>query len=220
MTQDLARQTTFANRTEAGRALVEPLREYTNRPDAIVLALPRGGVPVAYEVATALGLRLDLLVVRKLGLPSHPEYAMGAIASGASAFSMTMRSERIPSTAPVSKLCWTRKPRNCCDGKEIPGQSPTAAAQGPSGNPYRRRPGHRRLDDGRRSSGAGTGAFAHRGCGAGLAPGYARRPVHKGGSGHLPAGAGADGLSRLLVPGFSPDHRRRSPGAHAQGKLA
>lgn len=82
MTQDLARQTTFANRTEAGRALVEPLREYTNRPDAIVLALPRGGVPVAYEVATALGLRLDLLVVRKLGLPSHPEYAMGAIASG------------------------------------------------------------------------------------------------------------------------------------------
>ena len=170
MTQDLARQTTFANRTEAGRALVEPLREYTNRPDAIVLALPRGGVPVAYEVATALGLRLDLLVVRKLGLPSHPEYAMGAIASGASAFSMTMRSERIPSTAPVSKLCWTRKPRNCCDGKEIPGQSPTAAAQGPSGNPYRRRPGHRRLDDGRRSSGAGTGAFAHRGCGAGLAP--------------------------------------------------
>lgn len=82
MTQDLARQTTFANRTEAGRALVEPLRGYANRPDAIVLALPRGGVPVAYEVATALGLRLDLLVVRKLGLPSHPEYAMGAIASG------------------------------------------------------------------------------------------------------------------------------------------
>ncbi|UBM27444.1 phosphoribosyltransferase [Pseudomonas sp. p1(2021b)] len=82
MTQSLALQTTYANRAEAGRRLLEPLSEYANRPDAIVLALPRGGVPVAYEVATALGLRLDLLVVRKLGAPSNPEYAIGAIASG------------------------------------------------------------------------------------------------------------------------------------------
>ncbi|WP_223545980.1 phosphoribosyltransferase [Pseudomonas sp. A-B-19] len=72
----------FQNRPAAGRRLVEPLLPYANRPDVIVLALPRGGVPVAYEVATALKVRLDLMLVRKLGVPSHPEYAMGAIASG------------------------------------------------------------------------------------------------------------------------------------------
>ena len=66
----------------AGRSLVEPLLKYARRPEVIVLALPRGGVPVAYEVATALQVRLDLLVVRKLGVPSQPEFAMGAIASG------------------------------------------------------------------------------------------------------------------------------------------
>nr|WP_223194067.1 phosphoribosyltransferase [Pseudomonas umsongensis] len=70
------------NRAEAGRRLVEPLLKYANRPDVIILALPRGGVPVAYEVATALDVRLDLMLVRKLGVPSHPEFAMGAIASG------------------------------------------------------------------------------------------------------------------------------------------
>lgn len=70
------------DRPAAGRRLVEPLQPYANRPDVIVLALPRGGVPVAYEVATALKVRLDLMLVRKLGVPSHPEYAMGAIASG------------------------------------------------------------------------------------------------------------------------------------------
>lgn len=75
-------QTTLPNRGEAGRRLVAPLLKYANRPEVIILALPRGGVPVAYEVATALNVRLDLMLVRKLGAPSHPEYAMGAIASG------------------------------------------------------------------------------------------------------------------------------------------
>jgi putative phosphoribosyl transferase len=75
-------QTLLPNRVEAGRRLVEPLLKYANRSDVINLALPRGGVPVAYEVATALKVRLDLMLVRKLGVPSHPEYAMGAIASG------------------------------------------------------------------------------------------------------------------------------------------
>ncbi|EJM59133.1 phosphoribosyltransferase [Pseudomonas sp. KB_15] len=70
------------DRPAAGRRLIEPLLPYAHRPDVIVLALPRGGVPVAYEVATALKVRLDLMLVRKLGVPSHPEYAMGAIASG------------------------------------------------------------------------------------------------------------------------------------------
>ncbi|MCW8278839.1 phosphoribosyltransferase [Pseudomonas sp. PCH199] len=75
-------QTILQDRAAAGRRLVESLLEYAHRPNVIVLALPRGGVPVAYEVATALGVRLDLMLVRKLGVPSNPEFAMGAIASG------------------------------------------------------------------------------------------------------------------------------------------
>jgi predicted phosphoribosyltransferase len=74
--------TILQDRAAAGRRLVQPLLKYAHRPDAIVLALPRGGVPVAYEVAMALEVRLDLLLVRKLGVPSHQEFAMGAIASG------------------------------------------------------------------------------------------------------------------------------------------
>ena len=70
------------DRAAAGRLLVEPLLQYAHRADVIVLALPRGGVPVAYEVATALKIRLDLMLVRKLGAPSNQEFAMGAIASG------------------------------------------------------------------------------------------------------------------------------------------
>src|SRR2546423_10209129 len=72
----------FRNRAEAGRLLAELLRGYAGRDDVIVLALPRGGVPVGYEVARALGAPLDVYVVRKLGLPGQPELAMGAIASG------------------------------------------------------------------------------------------------------------------------------------------
>ena len=72
----------FRDRTEAGRLLANELRAYERHPDAIVLALPRGGVPVAYEVAIGLGLPLDLFVVRKLGVPGYRELAMGAIASG------------------------------------------------------------------------------------------------------------------------------------------
>jgi predicted phosphoribosyltransferase len=72
----------YEDRREAGRALAVHLRAYAGRPDAIVLALPRGGVPVGYELADALGLPLDVFVVRKLGTPGHRELAMGAIASG------------------------------------------------------------------------------------------------------------------------------------------
>jgi putative phosphoribosyl transferase len=72
----------FTNRTEAGRQLANDLKEYAGREDALVLALPRGGVPVAFEVARALGLPMDLFLVRKLGVPGHEELAMGAIASG------------------------------------------------------------------------------------------------------------------------------------------
>jgi putative phosphoribosyl transferase len=72
----------YRNRTEAGRRLASELRGYADRSDVIVLALPRGGVPVAYEVARALHAPLDVFIVRKLGVPSYPELAMGAIASG------------------------------------------------------------------------------------------------------------------------------------------
>lgn len=72
----------FRNRREAGRRLAAELREYAGRPDAIVLALPRGGVPVGYEIAEALHVPLDVFVVRKLGLPWQEELAMGALASG------------------------------------------------------------------------------------------------------------------------------------------
>ena len=72
----------FHDRTEAGRLLVGKLAAYANRADVIVLALPRGGVPVAYEVARALNAPLDVFLVRKLGIPGHEEFAMGAIAAG------------------------------------------------------------------------------------------------------------------------------------------
>lgn len=75
-------RTQFRNRTEAGERLAERLAPYADNPDVLVLALPRGGLPVAAEVAKKLHAPLDVFVVRKLGLPEHPELAMGAIASG------------------------------------------------------------------------------------------------------------------------------------------
>ncbi len=72
----------FRDRTDAGRQLAAQLKEFGGRPDVLVLALPRGGVPVAFEVAQALNAPLDVFVVRKLGVPGHEELAMGAIASG------------------------------------------------------------------------------------------------------------------------------------------
>lgn len=78
--------TTFKDRNEAGQRLANQLIHYQNDPNALVLALPRGGVPVAYQVAKKLQLPLDVFVVRKLGAPFHEELAMGAIASGASIF--------------------------------------------------------------------------------------------------------------------------------------
>lgn len=72
----------YHDRSDAGRALAEALRGLEDESDVVVLALPRGGVPIGYEVAQALGAPLDVFVVRKLGVPGHEELAMGAIASG------------------------------------------------------------------------------------------------------------------------------------------
>ncbi|OGT60422.1 MAG: phosphoribosyl transferase [Gammaproteobacteria bacterium RIFCSPHIGHO2_12_FULL_43_28] len=72
----------YSNREEAGKILAKLLHSYAGQKDALVLALPRGGVPVAYEIAKALHLPLDVFIVRKLGVPGHSELAMGAIAMG------------------------------------------------------------------------------------------------------------------------------------------
>jgi predicted phosphoribosyltransferase len=72
----------FRDRADAGRQLAAQLKDYAARPALLVLALPRGGVPVGFEVAQALGAPLDIFLVRKLGLPGHEELAMGAVASG------------------------------------------------------------------------------------------------------------------------------------------
>ena len=74
--------TRFRDRSDAGQQLADRLAAYAGRPDVVVLALPRGGVPVGFEVAQALGAPLDVFVVRKLGVPGREELAMGAIASG------------------------------------------------------------------------------------------------------------------------------------------
>lgn len=72
----------FRDRREAGRLLAPLLRRFAGRSDVVILALPRGGVPIAYEVAVAIGAPLDVFTVRKLGVPEHEELAMGAIGSG------------------------------------------------------------------------------------------------------------------------------------------
>src|SRR5262245_17599169 len=75
-------QTRFRDRRDAGRKLAKLLAKYENSPDVLVLALPRGGVPVAFDVAQALNAPLDVFLVRKLGVPGREELAMGAIATG------------------------------------------------------------------------------------------------------------------------------------------
>src|SRR5436853_7864119 len=72
----------FEDRFQAGRELASKLGEFRNRDEAVVLALPRGGVPVGYEVAKAIHAPLDIFVVRKLGVPGQDELAVGALASG------------------------------------------------------------------------------------------------------------------------------------------
>lgn len=81
--------TRFRNRLQAGELLASHLSKYAQRKDAIVLALPRGGVPVGYAIAEALQIPLDVLIVRKLGMPGHEEFAVGAIAAGGKCFLQT-----------------------------------------------------------------------------------------------------------------------------------
>jgi predicted phosphoribosyltransferase len=94
-----SRREGFVDRREAGVVLAGRLEQFAGRSDLVVLALPRGGVPVGYEVARALGAPLDVFVVRKLGLPGHPELAMGAIASGG----VRVLNEDVLESIPVSQ---------------------------------------------------------------------------------------------------------------------
>ena len=84
----------FQDRQDAGRQLAGQLGHYRNQPDVVVLALPRGGVPVAYEVAEALQAPLDVFIVRKIGIPGHEEFAIGAIAFGGTRVMNTQVVER------------------------------------------------------------------------------------------------------------------------------
>src|SRR5258707_4540302 len=74
--------TQFRDRTQAGQLLADKLAEYANLTDVLVLALPRGGVPVAFEVANALNAPLDVVLVRKIGAPGQPELGLGAVVDG------------------------------------------------------------------------------------------------------------------------------------------
>lgn len=102
----------FRDRAEAGQTMAATMKELREQADVLVLALPRGGVPVAYEVANALALRLDLILVRKLGTPGHKEVAMGAIASGGNRCltmtpSVTCTSPQWPSTQQSTRKLWS-----------------------------------------------------------------------------------------------------------------
>jgi putative phosphoribosyl transferase len=94
----------FSDRREAGRALAEALDAYSESDDVVVLALPRGGVPVGFEVAQRLNAPLDVIVVRKIGTPGHQELAMGAVASGGA----LVRNEQVISSMGVSEASFDR----------------------------------------------------------------------------------------------------------------
>ena len=117
----------FRDRVDAGRVLARQLERYRGRPDLLVLALPRGGVPVAFEVARELGAPLDVFVVRKLGMPGHEEYAIGAIASGGvriineeaiTTFGVT--NAEIDAVTAEERLEVERRERRYRDGRSLP----------------------------------------------------------------------------------------------------
>ncbi|HZI08756.1 MAG TPA: phosphoribosyltransferase [Myxococcus sp.] len=117
----------FLDRVEGGRALAGLLWRYARRPDTVVLGLPRGGVPVAYEVARALAAPLDVFLVRKLGAPMHEELAMGAIASGGVRVinrevveELSIRPEQIEVTAARETVELQRRERSYRDGRPAP----------------------------------------------------------------------------------------------------
>lgn len=117
----------FRNREHAGRVLAGRLKAYANRADVMVLALPRGGVPVGFEIASQLHVPLDVFVVRKLGVPGHEELAMGAIASGGVRVvnddvvrSLNLPSSAIDRVAKVQERELARREQLYRDGRPFP----------------------------------------------------------------------------------------------------
>ncbi len=117
----------FLDRSDAGRRLAERLRRYAKQPGCLVLALPRGGVPVAYEAARVLDLPLDVFLVRKLGVPGHTELAMGALASGGVRFlnqgvvrALHISSEAIEAVARKELRELERREREYREGRPAP----------------------------------------------------------------------------------------------------
>lgn len=115
---------TFRDRADAGRVLATRLGAYAGRPDVVVLALPRGGVPVGYEIARALDAPLDVFVVRKLGVPGHEELAMGAIATGGTRVlndavvdSLSLPPETIDAVATTEQVELERRDRTYREGR-------------------------------------------------------------------------------------------------------
>ena len=158
----------FHNRTDAGRQLAARLTAYAGRSDVIVLGLPRGGVPVAHEVAMRLKAPLDVFLVRKLGVPGHPELAMGAIAAGGIEVLSDdlIRDLGIPPALVQQVAVRERLELERRDvlyrGGRTPGGGP-----GSHRDSRRRRAGDRIDDAGGGSRAAAAGAGAHRRGGAG-----------------------------------------------------
>src|SRR6478609_1194102 len=121
----------YADRRTAGRVLATALARYAHRNDVVVLGLPRGGVPVAFEVARALDAPLDVFVVRKLGLPQQPEYAKGAVASGGALVldDEVVRSLRVSPTAITDVIAKERSELARRD-REYRGDKPFPAVRG------------------------------------------------------------------------------------------
>ena len=149
----------FLDRHEAGRVLAERLQKFAGRPDVIVLGLPRGGVPVAYEVARALGVPFDVFLVRKLGAPGQEELAMGAIASGGVVVinHEVVDGLRIPWESVEDEIA---RERMELTRREVLYRGDRAPLErlGPDRDPGRRRPGHRLDHAGRRASREAEGA--------------------------------------------------------------
>jgi predicted phosphoribosyltransferase len=156
----------FRDRTEAGRLLAEKLAAYANCPDAIVLGLPRGGVPVAYEVARALNAPMDVFLMRKLGVPGHEEFAMGAIATGGVRVlnDQTVRAPRISGHL-IEAVAAKEQQELDRRARLLPWQSSTSRPAWQDRHTCGRQPGDRGYDACRRQ-GAATAGRTHRCSGA------------------------------------------------------
>jgi putative phosphoribosyl transferase len=194
----------FEDRADAGRALAKALGAKRGAADTVVLALPRGGVPVAFEVAKELELPLDVLVVRKLGLPWQPELAMGAIASGGALVlnEDVLRLAR-PGDESVNEVRRQEQAELERREKQYRGSRPPLEMHGRTGIVV----DDGRNDGGRRARPAGARSEARGRGGAGRVSRGARPHRRGGRRGRLPRDAHALQCRRPVVPPFRPDIR-------------